>query len=246
MEQRLLQGLITYIAPMSISRLLLAATALFAFTGCITIEENYTFKKDGSGTMTYVVDLTELGDMLKTMGDMGVGKDEKDGEMGAMDLGGGKGALEKIGGITKVKLDTKKKWIQKLSFRFEDVNALNLALNVLMPDSSGLAQEFFRWDNGTLIRTNNRHAFEMGAGMAGAGGEEENGEEGEGGFDMATMLGSMKYKYSFKFKQAISEVSSADGVEKVNMGSKAVNLSTDWSVISKDPKALDLRIVLDR
>lgn len=230
---------------MSIPRRLLVASALIVFTGCITIEENYTFKKDGSGTMTYVVDLTELGEMLKTMGDMGVGKDDKDGEMGAMDLGGGKGALEKIGGITKVKLDTKKKWVQKLSFRFEDVNALNLALNNLMPDSSGLAQEFFRWDNGTLVRTSNRHAFEIGAGISG-GGEGEGGEEAEEGFDVGAMLGSMKYKYSFKFKQAISDVASAEGVEKVNVGPKAVKLSTDWSVISKDPKALDLRIVLER
>ncbi len=33
--------------------------------GCLTIEENYTFKKDGSGTMEYVVDMSEMADLMK-------------------------------------------------------------------------------------------------------------------------------------------------------------------------------------
>ncbi|MBK9535574.1 MAG: hypothetical protein IPO10_10485 [Flavobacteriales bacterium] len=43
-------------------RPLLAVILLMFFTGCLTIEENYVFKKDGSGTMEYVVDLSEMGE----------------------------------------------------------------------------------------------------------------------------------------------------------------------------------------
>jgi len=46
---------------MRITRPLLLATFLVGLTGCITIEEQYSFKKNGSGTMTYVLDMREMG-----------------------------------------------------------------------------------------------------------------------------------------------------------------------------------------
>jgi hypothetical protein len=224
------------------------------FTGCLTIEENYTFKKDGSGTMEYVVDLSELGEMMASFEGMGeedgkkAEKDGKDDGMGDMDMSAQMEALKALPGISKVKLNKKKEWVQRLSFSFKDVTALNRALNELMPDSTGVPHEFFRWDGNTLVRTNNRHAYEIGAGMAkgdteGAG---EEGSEGLEGLDMGTMLEAMKYKYSFKFAEAIASTGAAEGVVKESASAKEVALNTDFSVISRDVNALDLRIALDR
>jgi hypothetical protein len=56
----------------------------------------------------------------------------------------------------------------------------------------------------------------------------------------------MKYKYSFRFARPIASTTSAEGVNKVEKGSKEVMLDTDFAVISKDEKALDLRIAFDR
>lgn len=227
--------------------LFLVAALALGLTGCITIEENYTFKKNGSGTMTYVIDMSEMGSMLASLGDgeKKEGEGADDGEMGNMDMGNHADALKSISGITKVKMDKKDKWIQKLTFNFTDLAALNRALNQLMPDSNGTTHEFFKWEGGTLVRTSNRHAYDISSTMAHeASMEDEGDEEGEdGGFDMASMLASMKYKYNFKFKQ---EVAGAEGsaMTREESGGKELKLTTDWSVLAKDPKALDVRIAL--
>lgn len=215
-------------------------------TGCLTIEENYTFKKNGGGTMEYVIDLSELGEMMKSFSEMGEdGGEKKDEGLGTMDMNEEVAALKSIPGISKVKLDTKKDWVQRLKFSFKDITALNAALNVLMPDSSGQPHTFFAWEGGTLVRTNNHHAYEIGAGMAkGDGADEESGEEGGEELDMSTMLASMKYKYSFKFAQPVGHTSAAEGMLVEPQGTKELALSTDFAVISKDPKALDLRLEL--
>ena len=55
---------------MGFMRICTALVLLFALQGCITIEENYTFKSNGSGTMEYVVDMSSFGEMMESMGDM--------------------------------------------------------------------------------------------------------------------------------------------------------------------------------
>ncbi|MDQ3100850.1 MAG: hypothetical protein M3R08_05650 [Bacteroidota bacterium] len=241
------------------SKLAATVALLILFTGCLTIEENYTFKKNGSGTMEYVVDMSEVGEMMKTLGEMaeaeGSGKPPDD--MGTLDMNDELIALKKIPGIKRVKLDAKKKWVQRLKFNFKDVTALNAALNILMSDSSGVPHTFFTWDGSTLVRTNNKHAYELGSSMAKAeeASSEEDGMEGEQtagdplaageGMDIA-FLEAMKYKYSFKFAEEISNTETAEGITKEAKGAREVKFDTDWSVISKDEKALDLKIQLSR
>lgn len=217
---------------------------LLLLTGCLTIEEHYTFKKNGSGRMEYVVDLSEMGTLMEGFS-TGLSEDGKDQGFGTMEMGPQVEALKVLPGISKVKLDTKKKWIQKISFAFKDVTALNSALNVLMRDSTGATHEFFQWEGNSLVRTNNRHAFELGSGLAKGEGEDETGD-GEEGLDMGAMLETMKYKYSFKFASPVVSSLSAQGVDKDSVGTKVLKFETDFAVIGRDPKALDLRIDIDR
>lgn len=225
----------------------LLLAGLLLFTGCLTIEEHYTFKKDGSGTMEYVVDLSEMGTLMESFSEMGEGsKDDKGAGMGAMEMGPQVDALKALPGISKVKLNTKKKWVQRISFSFKDVTALNSALNELMRDSSGTKHEFFRWEGNTLVRTNNRHAYELGSSMAKGESDPAEAEAGEEGMDMSPMLESMKYKYSFKFARPIASSTVADGVAKVETGSKELQLDTDFAVIGRNPEAMDFRIDIDR
>ena len=228
-----------------LSRLLSAKLALLAgltlLSGCLTIEEHYRFRRNGSGSMTYVLDMSELGSMISAFGESADGGGNGLGDMGAMNMSEQVDALRSIPGVSKVKLDGKKKWVQRISFDFRNVTALNAALNVLMPDSSGVPNEFFRWEEGTLVRTTNRHAYELGSGLA--KGDEQPEEDGEeaGPLDMSMMLESMKYSYSFKFARTIGNVRSAEGVNVQQRG-KELKLDTDFAVIGRDPKALDLRI----
>lgn len=216
-----------------------ALALLVLVSGCLTIEENYTFKKDGSGTMEYVIDLSALGELMKSMEDMSGTKDKStDDGMGKMDLTDNVEQLKKLPGIKKVGVKKEKDgYVQRLHFAFKDLDALNAALNVLMPDSTGVQQRFFRWEGNTLVRTNNRHAEELGADMS---------DDGSDSLDLGGILQSMQYKYSFAFANKIGGTEVVDGVTKESPGAKEVKLSTDWSVIMKDPKALDLRITLDK
>lgn len=209
---------------------------LFMLSGCLTIEENYTFKKDGSGTMEYVVDLSEMADLMKGLpGGKNNAKNTDEGT-GAMDLSDNLAKLKSLPGISRVKLKKEKDgFVQRLSFKFKDLASLNGALNQLMPDSANAAQEFFRWDGSTLVRTNNKHARELGGDMGGETGDST---------DMTGILQTMHYNYSFKFAKEIGAMQVAEGMTKEPKGTKAIKLSTDWSVITKDPTALDLRIEL--
>ncbi|MBX2984247.1 MAG: hypothetical protein KF843_16410 [Flavobacteriales bacterium] len=218
------------------------AVILFA-TGCITIEEHYTFKKNGSGTMEYVVDMSSmlgLKDVFDKSGDRGKErKKDKGTNDGPMTTGFDERAkqLKGLEGIKRVKQKNKKDgFVQSLSFAFADVDALNRALNVLMPDSTGVQQTFFHWEGNTLVRTNNQYAKELGGDMAGD--PDSN--------DQSDILESMKYTYSFKFAEKVKEVKRAEGVTQESPSAKKLELATDWAVIMKDPEALDLRITLDK
>lgn len=219
---------------------LLAPLALLALiTGCLTIEENYTFKKNGSGTMEYVVDLGALGELMKSMKEMGDKDAKKDGGMDELDLADEVDKLKSVPGIKKVKMKQEKDgFVQRISFSFKDIDALNGALNVLMPDSTGKKENFFRWEGNTLVRTNNRHAEELGGDMS--------DKEDNDSLDMTGMLRSMQYKYSFAFADEVTGTDVVEGMTKESPSAKKVALSTDWSVIMKDPRALDLRITLNK
>ncbi len=224
----------------------LAALALVVLaTGCITIEEHYTFKKNGSGTMEYVVDMSSMAglkDAFDKSGDLEKErkkdkKKDKDNDLMATGFDGKAEQLKSLDGIKRVKQKSEKDgFIQRISFAFADLEALNRALNVLMPDSAGTQQTFFRWEGRTLVRTNNQYAKELGGDMAGD----------SDSTDLSGILASMKYKYSFKFAEQVAEVKLADGVAKESPSAKKLELATDWSVIMKDPAALDLRITLDK
>lgn len=218
----------------------IAAIALLAvFTGCITIEENYTFKKDGSGTMEYVVDMSEMGEMMKALEGLDKTKNKDAGDMGTMDLKDEVAALKQVPGINKVKVTDKEKYGQRLQFCFADVTALNAALNVLMKDSTGVNHDFFAWEGNTLVRTNNGHARGIGADM----GKEDDPSDTT---DMTQFLSTMKYKMSFAFANPIANTGAAETMLKESPDPKKVKLDTDFSAIANDPKALDLRIELTK
>ena len=225
---------------MNRTRLIGLFLLLIAFTGCITIEENYTFKKNGSGTMEYVVDMSQIGEMLKAIEDMGdgKGKEDKDAGLNQLDMKEQVSALKNVPGIKKVKLNNKDKYVQRVSFAFADLNALNAALNVLMEDSTDTQHTFFQWEGNTLVRRSNGHARDIGLGMG--------NEDPSDTTDMTELLSSMKYKYRFTFQEPIANTEVAEGMAKESPDPRTVKLDTDFSVIGKDEKVLDLRIELKR
>ena len=203
--------------------------------GCITIEENYTFKKDGSGAMEYVVDMSELADLMNGL----PGAKDKNEGMGKLDLIENLTRLQAITGISKVKVAKEKDgFIQRLSFRFTDVTALNGALNEIITDSTAAGpKEFFRWEGSTLVASTKGRTKGMGNSMGG-GSEDSTSAEG--------MLKMMKYKFDMRFAEELGDVLTAESMHKEPEGTKRMKLSTDWSVLDQDSTALDMRFTLKR
>ena len=225
----------TLSSPLRRSLSFVLVALLLVLQGCLTIEEKYTFKKDGSGSMEYVVDMSEMAETLKGLPGAKGGKDDGPGKMELLDH---VDTLKKLVGITKVKLKKEKDgFVQRLSFRFADIASLNNALSQLMPDSTGQSTEFFRWDGNTLVRSNNHHAKEMTSGMGGGSGDST---------DISGILKMMRYKFDLRFADDLGDVQVADGVVKEADGTKRMKLSTDFSVIGNDPKALDMRVTLKK
>ncbi|MFZ1664149.1 MAG: hypothetical protein WBO28_10470 [Flavobacteriales bacterium] len=203
---------------------------LFLATGCITIEEHYKFHEDGSGSMEYVLDMTAMRELVRSMDLEGKNKHEDQGEL---DLEAQAQQLNGVEGLEHVRFKARKDgYLQRIFFDFKDLAALNRALNVLMPDSSGTQTEFFQWEGNTLVRRNNRHADEL-------GGDPDSLETEE-------VLRSMKYKYSFKFARGVEEARVAEGMSKESPSARRLELATDWFAIAKEPTALDLRITLGK
>ncbi|HMN04162.1 MAG TPA: hypothetical protein PKD45_00405 [Flavobacteriales bacterium] len=217
---------------------------ILLFSGCLTIEEHYTFKKDGSGTMEYVMDLSEIGSLLESLPSDsgkkgGAKKDKASGEQVGILAGMEQQVpmLKELPGIKKVKLKKDKSgYLGRITFAFDDVAALNRALNVLMPDSVHGEQEFFRWEGSTLVRRSGGYARMLGSDM---------GADGDS-LDVASMFESMKYKMSFKFAQPVSHLDKADGMVSGQPKPKQLNLATDFRKIMEDRSTLDLRIALDK
>ncbi|MFZ1688047.1 MAG: hypothetical protein WAU70_11525 [Flavobacteriales bacterium] len=209
---------------------------------CITIRENYSFKRDGSGAMEFVVDASEMGKMLKEMG-MDPGDAEKSGNGDGMKLTDKVDALKALPGISKVK-QKEKDFVESVIFNFESIEALNAALNVLMPDSASPEHRFFSWEGSTLVRTGNSLTSEMseGSGLFGASGGE--GEDSEA--KAMELSKSMKYEINFVFMDDIHATEFAPGIERSSTDKKQLTAKTDWSVLTADAHALDMRIDLSK
>ena len=225
---------------MRINKLLsILASAVLLLSGCITIEEHYSFKKNGSGSMTYVIDMTEMGEMMKTFGDEmdEAGVEDEEGEDDSMDLGDVSfeemlDTLNTLSGISKVSVNDKNEWIHKISFSFKDLDALNNALNVLMNDKGkSVDHVFFRKDGNKIIRQHNESAEDLGEEMS----EEED--------DMG-ILESMKYKMTYSFKGKLKDVKGGTG-STTTMGAKTFELDTDFKNISENEDALDLTFTFE-
>ena len=211
--------------------------------GCITIEERYEFKKNGSGTMAYTIDMTEMGEMLDSMSDM-VGDDESkdddspdlgalmdgDGDMKFLD---GKEDLEKIPGISKVKV-VEEEYKGTISFAFKNIEALNAALNVIQPDTTGEAHTFFTLEKGVLKRMHNTRS-EMSSDL---GDSEE--DEMSAGF-----LKAMKYNIVVKSK-VVNPIASDSEAAITQVSKKEVRVESNMKQVSEDPNTLNLTFDLNK
>mgnify|MGYP000870864349 CR=1 FL=1 len=187
------------------------AVASLAFTGCLHIIEEVTFRDSGKGNYTMTLDMSAMKgmmDMLKNMSPDSTGgteipsQGEQDNSMAQMgkELSGVASTLRNLKGIMNVtEINDTASFKFGYSFDFEDVAALNRALKVVNKDKyDSDVEEVFKFNGKNFERLG---TGDMGAeikkALAEGGGEEEGGEEA---MDMMKMMfADMSYKQVYHF-----------------------------------------------
>jgi len=129
--------------------ILFVLSALFlVLSGCITITEKYSFRKDGSGTMEYIIDMSELYAMMASFSDSTTEEMQMNESFEEV-----KAELESIDGISKVTLTgNPESYIMGIQYDFKDAVALNKAMNLLLNKEGEGTSTFVAWNKKSFTR----------------------------------------------------------------------------------------------
>jgi hypothetical protein len=194
--------------------------ALSFLTGCITIIEKYTLNKDGSGTMEYFIDMSELYQMMASFSDSTGEMESPEIDQSMREMLPG---LENIEGISNIELtgDTAK-YAAGIKFDFKNPNALNQAMNVLFKGEKSGTDELKYIDiNG---KTFTRYSLTS----ADFNKEELLGSEELDAETMKSVLESMKYKIIINFSKPVKKVNT---LVAYTIEENTVSMETNFSEI---------------
>lgn len=202
--------------------LILIASTLTLLTGCFEIEELIKLNKDGSGTYTMKVDMSEAGALLASMG----GGDEEGGMMGSLDSTIQETAkqLRAAEGISNVRTSSEN-YIMTIIYDFDKVENISAAqadmessTPAMLPTGSG--------DSSYELDVKKRIFKRVVPDMGDLLGDMEGDDEMAQGMEMAKMM--MKdatYRTTYIFPGKVKSVSNTDAVIK---DSKTVELEVNF------------------
>lgn len=217
---------------------ILIAGIILLMPACITIEESYSFKKNGSGDAKYVIDMSEVASLIK------MAQEEEGVELGdEMDMGLFSDRLMGISGISKVVAsDTDDEFIFGVNFHFDNISSLNSALNALNSGEDVMAaedHEYFKMEGKTITRN---HKMSSALDLDELMGSMGNGEEGEME-QMAMFMESMKYKLNMTFKKPVQAVYTSASSKFLDKKNKQVELTATFKQVMDDQSVLNASIV---
>ena len=201
---------------------------LLLLSGCITIIEKYNIYKDGSGTMEYIIDMSEMYEMMATFSDS---IDKMEGLDFINEI---LPELSRTAGISNVENTSNlARYIAGVKFDFKNVSALNNVLDVLLKgeESSSAKAKYVEINGKNFTRYSlTSKEFNKEALL----GSKELDEE-----TMNLVLKSMKYKISVSFEKTIKKVITLAPYTKEG---KTVTIDTDFSEIFGNPDILKTTI----
>ncbi|GAB4426238.1 MAG: hypothetical protein OHK0039_44200 [Bacteroidia bacterium] len=207
-------------------------------TSCLTIEESYFFRSNGSGSMTYTMDLSELKSLL-AMQEEGVSEEQ----FSEMSYDAAAAEIVKIGGVEAVEaFSDKDNLVFGIRFDFKNLQALNDALNILLAENeegeeAAPYHTYFTMENGAITRIQRPGDGSMA--------DELFGEEDEETAQQAqAFLESMKYRLKFRFKKPVQSVYSSSDARLGGKKNREVEIETNFRAISEDASNLDATVIL--
>jgi hypothetical protein len=186
---------------------------------CFEIKEIIKINKDGSGTFSMVIDMTEVKALLESFGEDE--SDESSSPLGEMekDYEITKGKLEVIDGISNITFLTENDgYMITTSFDFTNIDALNRGINVVYEEDNEVGEqtEYYKYKKKNFERTSSHKLLEELKG--------EMGSEEFAGDDMD--LGEIFTDVAF-----INEVTFTDRTIK-KTSNEAIEISDDGSTLT--------------
>lgn len=182
---------------------------------CFEIKEIVTINKDGSGTFTMAIDMSEVKAMIEGFSD---GEEEGGNPLGEMqeEYEETKAKLEVIEGISNIQFTTENDgYVITTSFDFVDIDALNTGMNVVYEDENeyGERTEYYTLKRKNFERTSNHNMLNE------LKGEMDSDEIGGGDIDMAEMFSDVAYVNIVVFTDRKIKKTSSDAIEVSEDGS---------------------------
>ena len=216
-------------------RIGLIITALLAslfLPSCLTIEESYEFKRNGSGMMEYRIEVSDMADFLESLN-----TDESKLPTDKLSMADMAPQLSEIEGVSHVEvLDNTAEKIYGLRFRFKSLEVLNDALNLLLKkDASASPHLFFTKEENVITRNHLNTRQSIASEFL-----DDSDEEGK----TLAILQSMNYKINMKFARPVKVVYAMAETSIIGKKSKEVKLETSMRDLIEESEMLNTSIVL--
>jgi hypothetical protein len=219
----------------------LIAGFLFAagllFSGCLEVKEEVVFGKNFSGTMKYTLDMSGMADMVKMLGNMNTETAVSESPMEKMTeaMKMQETAVKSVSGVKNVKQVGKPdKFLYTLQFDFENIDALNRAMNAVTGSQAN--GYVLSADKKTLTKT-------LKLPNAGSLGELAGSDSLAQGMEMAKMfLKDAKYTLNYSFKKRVKQAG-CDGAT-VSQQKKATKIEIPFTQLMESEKQIIGKIEL--
>lgn len=208
---------------------ILLGALLFVLSGCLTIKETYTFKKNGSGSMTYALEFDQV--------DPALGERNQEFLPANWSFDSLAAALQTIPGISRVEVTGGRgdRYLG-LGFRFQTVSSLNVALSKILLTDSSEVHPFFSYDGDCWVRNHRSDRMAFSEGFLTRSKDER---------EVAALLSRLKYEVSMSFKKSVGLVYSGTPVHLTGRKNNEVRMSASLADISASPETLSATILLD-
>ena len=214
-------------------KLILIVASSTLLVSCITFEENYYLKKDGSGSFEFKVDMSQLMGMMKAFEGMEQEGDDKASE--AIDFNKEVEKLKTIKGISNVKvIEDEEQGMFSMSFDFKDYEALNKAHHEAL-DSSGL-------DHEVLSKKGNKIFFKQITPGDLAKQADASEQDSLSAMMGAGMLSQFNYKVNFTLEQEAKSVTTGAMNNYATSNKKTFQLNATVQEIVGEPGLMDVEI----
>lgn len=212
----------------------LCIALILSFSSCITIEESYTFKANGSGSMKYTIDMSEMSSLLEMAEEEEGGANPMGEDMSFIDIAD---KLNQIDGISSAEaIEDKENYLYGLTFKFKNLWALNKALNkILIDDPSADIHTFFKEEDGAITRT---HMMTKNMDTSELLGDDESSEYA------LQIMESMSYRLKFAFKKPVKAIYSSAQATMGGKKNREVVIEANFKELSDDIQTLSTSIVL--